>query len=137
MRKIISKTSGEDLVEEFESADPDLPIFNKVILDKGFDKIKSFEVLSKGFQIKTDLVNGTITVDGTEQDLELDPATKLKLKDNLLKWINFRRVTISLRMGGGKSRSNKYGVGFQTTIDGENIKRFVLVDRDEKTLVKE
>lgn len=137
MRKIISKTTGEDLIEEFESVDPDLPIFNKVMLDKGFDKIKSFEVLSKGFQIKTDLVNGTITIDGVEQDLELDAATKLKLKDNLLKWINFRRVTISMRMDGLKSRSHKYGVGFQTTIDGQNLKRFVLVDSDEKILVKE
>ena len=137
MRKIISKTGGEDLIEEFETEDPDLPVFNKVMLDKGFDKIKEFEVFSKGYQIKTDLVNGKIIIDGVEEDLQLDPVMESKLKDNLLKWINFRRVTISLRMGGGESRHNRYGVGFQTNIDGENIKRFILVDRNEKNLVKE
>lgn len=137
MRKIISKTSGEDLVEEFASEDPDLPAFNKVMLNKGFDKIKEFEVNSKGYQIKVDLVNGEIYIDGTKEDLELDPTIQAQLKDNLLKWVNFRRVTISQRMDGPKSRHHKYGVGFQTTIDGKNIKRFVLVDRDEKNLVKE
>lgn len=137
MRKIISKTDGEDLIEQFETEDPDLPVFNKVMLDKGFDRIKEFEVLSKGFQIKTDLVNGKIFVDGVEEDLQLDPTIKSKLKDDLLKWINFRRVTISRRMDGLESRHNKFGVGFQTTIDGKNIKRFILVDRNEKTLVKE
>lgn len=137
MRKIISKTTGEDLIETFENSDPDLPQFNKKMLDKGFENIKEFEVFSKGFQVRVDLINGRIYIDGVEEDLKLDSDTKLKLKDNLLKWINFRRVTISMRMSGLKSRRTRFGVGFQATINGKNIKRFILVDRDEKILVKE
>lgn len=133
-RKIILKDKTE---QSFEIDSPDLPEFNKELLKKNFSDIDSFEVFSKGYNVKVDLINGEIIVDGNSYDLEIDDSTKNKLKDLELKWINFRRNTVSYRMDGLKAKKTEYGIGFQTTIDGKNFKRFILVDRNKISLNKE
>lgn len=134
MRNIKLKNTTE---ESFTVDTPDLPEFNRELLKHDFSDIDSFEVFSKGKNIKVDLINGDVIVDGKNYDLEIDETTKTKLKDLTLKWINFRRNTISRRMAGLESRKTSYGIGFQTTIDGKNFKRFILIDREKIDLHKE
>ena len=133
MRKIILTDKPEKI---YENEIPDIVDFNKDMLTEGFEKIKSFEVYSKGHEVRVDLENADIIIDGKILDLEVDEATKTQLKTNQLKWINFRRVTKSYRMAGNISTKNQYGIGFQGLIDGVNIKRFILVDREKVELRK-
>lgn len=134
MRKIKLKNQTE---ESYEDETPDICDFNKELLKYNFSDISNFEVYSKGKQIKVDLENGEVFIDGEIYDLEIDETTKNKLSNLTLKWINFRRNTISRRMSGLESRKTAYGMGFQTTLDGKNFKRFILVDRNKIKLEKE
>lgn len=136
MRKIFLNNKGSEIIQEISDLD-DLPEFNKNLLNQEYININAFEVFSKGYNVKVDLKNGIIIIDGQEVDLEVDEATKIKLKTETLKWVNFRRVRESFRMQGLKSRSTKYGVGFHGNIDGKNFKRFVLLDRNSRKLIKE
>lgn len=133
MRKYILNTNQE---HSYEDAIPDIVDFNRDMLNDGFENIKQFEVLSKGKQVSVDLDNATINIDGKNIDLEVDSETLIKLKNAPLKWINFRRIRESFRVTGLISKTTKYGIGFQGLIDGQNIKRFVLVDTDEHELMK-
>ncbi len=130
MRKIILTNTEIN----YKDDSPDINIFNKEMLNEGFDKIKSFEVNSKGHQVRVNLVDGEIEIDGKLIDLEIDEKTKTKLTN--LKWINFRRVKKSYRMSGNISKTTKYGIGFQGLIDGKNFKRFILLDREKIELNK-
>ena len=136
MRKIFLNNKGSEIIQEISDLD-DLPEFNKNLLNQEYININAFEVFSKGYNVKVDLKNGIIIIDGQEVELEVDEATKIKLTTETLKWVNFRRVRESFRMQGLKSRSTKYGVGFHGNIDGKNFKRFVLLDRNSRKLIKE
>lgn len=136
MRQIKYKEDGQDKELNFDINDtPDIVGFNKNLLNKKTEDIKSFSVQSKGKNVHVDLENGQITIDGNIVELNLDEQTKAKLNINNLRWINFNRKRVSYRMTGLRSEESVgYGIGWQADIDGQNIKRFALVTEEGHTL---
>lgn len=139
MRQIKYKENSEDKELIFEEdKSPDLVGFNKNLISKKTEELKSFKVRSKGKEVHVDLEKGDITIDGNKLDLKLDDQTKAKLNIGNLRWINFNRKRVSYRMTGLKSEESVgYGIGWQAEIDGKNIKRFALVTREGHQLETE
>jgi len=138
MRQIKYLENGEEKLFEIEN---NIPIgvveFNKNLISKKTEDLKSFNVKSKGKNVNVDLENGDIQIDGNIVDLKLG-ETKAKLNITNLRWINFHRKAVSYRMAGLVStKSIAYGIGWQAQVDGENIKRYVLVTDEGFTLESE
>lgn len=138
MRKVIYLENEEEKEKIFELDDnPDMVEFNSFMKHTSTENLKGFEVYSKGRNIKVDLTNGDIFVEGNLIDLELDSETKNKLNIENLRWINFNRKAVSYRASGGVSQQSiAYGIGWQAQIDETNIQRYVLVTREDFQLIK-
>jgi len=137
MRKVIYLEEGEEKEKIFEDDSPDLVGFNSFMKNLSTNFLKGFEVYSKGKNVKVDLTNGDIFVDGNLIDLELDSKTKNKLNIENLRWINFNRKAVSYRASGGVStQSIAYGIGWQAKIDEKNIQRYILITREDFQLIK-
>lgn len=136
MRQIRYLENSQEKTLDFnDDITPDLVGFNQNLINKNTEDLKGFKVYSKGHNVEVDLTNGNIKVDGNEIDLNIDPDTKAKLNIENLRWINFNRKAVSYRMTGLISKKSvAYGIGWQADVDGENIKRFVLVTREGFTL---
>ncbi len=135
MRQIKYLENGEGKLFEIEDSIQGVTEFNQNLLSKNTENLKSFSVKSKGKNIHVNLENGDITIDGNIIDLNLDEKTKAKLNIKNLRWINFHRKAISYRMAGLTStKSVGYGVGWQSEIDGKNIKRYSLITDEGFTL---
>ena len=138
MRKIkyLEDKENKELIFD-EDNSPDIVGFNKNLISKKTEDLKSFKVRSKGKEVEVDLVTGQITVDEEIIDLKLG-ETESKLNINNLRWINFHRMRVSYRMAGLKSEeSTGYGIGWQAEVDGKNLKRIVLVTDKGHTLETE
>ena len=140
MREIHYKDAGENKVQSYDDQDtPDLVGFNEFLYNKPTEALSKIKVFSKGKNVEVDLTTGDIKIDGNSVDLQLLPELKSQLNINNLRWINFRRVFLSLRCGGGKREegTRAFGIGWQATIDGQSYKRYVLVTREGYTLETE
>ncbi len=119
MRKIKTKTKQKD----FSDDTPDIVGFNKEMLKSEFKDIKSFEVKSKGKQIKVDIEHKKLFLEGSEVELGIDLTNATDVK-----WINFVRKRIIYHNMKDKEELNYgYGVGFQCKKNGKSIKRYLLV----------
>lgn len=136
-KSLQSITKESALVNTEYTKKKDLVDFNKELLKVDNDTIKEIIVehpvnpkLNK--LVKVDLNAGKIYIDSEEIDLGVSTIDKSKLKDNTLRWINFRRHLKSYRYGAGSIHSHKilYGTGWQTTLGSINLKRIVLFDDD-------
>lgn len=109
--------------------------FNKRLLSS--QKVEEFKVKSKGKEVLVDLINAKIQIDNKEVDLNIDKDLNEKLKTAELRCINFKRVTMSFHFLGNKYTTNEKCIGFQTTINGKNIKRFVRINDKSEVFVEE
>jgi len=85
-----------------------------------------FTVEVYGITVRVDLDNQKIYVGDEELDLSLPQQLQN------VRWILFRRTTVTLPMGTESSKAEKwFGIGFQgSDSDGNNYQRFVFVRPD-------
>ena len=105
----------------------DITEFNKELLKKKFDDVEEIKVNSFNHEVDVKLKEQKILVDKKEIDLEL--------KETLsnIRWINFKRHTISYRMTGNISRDFVICTGFQgTDRNGNNIQRIIKIDKNDR-----
>lgn len=105
----------------------DLFSFNRFLNEK---KPDSFSFIQGNFIFSVNLKDGAISLNDKFLDLDIDQKTLNKCKANGFRWINFRRHKISYVMGGRGMDIIKHGIGWQSTIDGVNIQRILLIDKD-------
>lgn len=108
----------------------DTVLFNKDLFQYGFDSVSCFEVEYFGRRVFVDLEACSISVDGSELDLDVGSLEGVR-------WVHFRRNYASLSESGVfKDKSFRYGVGFQGSLGGVNVQRFVLVGESGFELLK-
>lgn len=122
-----SKINGRNVFsDEF-----DLVSFNKELRKHRFSDLESFKVRAFSRDVFVDLKRQKIFVDGVEQFLDLKSSLYS------VRWVSFKRHTVSYRMIGGRSKNYKIGVGFQGfDKSGFNVQRFLLFDEGGFSLYK-
>ena len=85
------------------------------------EKAKKLHMLRSNRTIEVDFTTGDIIVDSKKVSL------KLKSKPKNFRWINFNRVYKGYGMTGQATESKVCVVGWQSTVNGRNVKRMVAV----------
>lgn len=109
---------------------------NKFLLKEiGDKKPVSITQICKGVTVDADLVNGTLSINGDNLDIDLDENKLSELKKNGFRWVNFNRARISMHQDDPSKSFDTvlYVIGWQSIDDkGENIQRLIAVDEDGK-----
>ena len=75
----------------------------------------------KDICVKVDMRDGTIEINGNKHIYDYKPETKFR-------WVNFRRVKYQVSLVSAPTiLETIYFVGWQTTINGKNIKKMVKI----------
>lgn len=133
----ITTTSG---TKEFSDT-WDIIDFNRELLKENPEEIIEFQTYVCGKYVTVNLKEKTINFSGLEIDVDLTDEQKSQLTN--MRFVNFRRNTLSeektvfrndkgelMIKTSGRTRDFCHGVGFQGNINGQNIKRWIMVTRD-------
>ncbi len=113
------------------SEETDLIEFNRNLRKHNFNDVEGYRIKAFNRDINVDLKDQKIQIDGQEQNLDL------KEKLSQVRWIIFKRHSISYRMAGKKASTTKIGVGFQGQDKRKNnIQRIILLNPEGYTLEK-
>ena len=93
------------------------------------DLLEAFELIFQGIVVRVDLMNGKVWFcpNGAEPQLQCDPKLPSGTKFRLI-W--FRRMGMSSDKLNLSPECLFYGVGWQTTIEGRNLKFGYIVKQD-------
>lgn len=105
----------------------DLFDFNRFLNSKNSD---SFSFILNHLEFKVNLVNGNISLNDKVLDLGIDQKLLDKCKESGFRWINFKRHKISYVVNGRATEEILHGIGWQSTVNGVNIQRILLIDKD-------
>jgi len=118
----------KELDSTTEISDSNIFSINKVLMKLKHSEIYELEAVHGKSNFRVDLKEGKIYVNDEPVDLELDEKLLENCKKAGFRWINFRRHKISYVMGGRAQELTYHGIGWQSTVNGKNIQRFLLID---------
>lgn len=108
----------------------DISKCNRELKKYNFKDISSLEVEDFNQKVKVDLKYQKIHINNKQINIDLD-----KRLENI-KWVHFKRHTVSYRMVGGKETSHQTGIGFQGQYKDNNIQRIILLNKGGYTINK-
>jgi len=112
--------------------DSDITAFNEKLKD--LEKLRQIELEINNEIISVDMKSGEITIDGNPVNIVLPEG--FDPKEHKLRWIAFRRIEKRI-FGGKRGKEVKgYGIGWQTTAGGENIKRIAFFKMERSILLE-